>query len=170
MRTKVQSETPMNVIVPAEFAISPPLPHHHKTLHSEVEECSDTPGDPPLPRDCTETPPQSNANVQRFRGGLVCKAHRLCVSLNSRLESNEEERRRRVETPLCVISRVEFAIYAPAKLCHTLPCPTNTRHSSNHLRCSLSAQVQDTGFWIRGVLRQHPLSSELVCERECVSV
>ena len=30
-------------------------------------------------------------NVQRFRGGLVLKAHRLCVSLNSRLQSNEEE-------------------------------------------------------------------------------
>ena len=29
--------------------------------------------------------------MQRFRGGLVLKAHRLCVSLNSRLESNEEE-------------------------------------------------------------------------------
>jgi len=27
-------------------------------------------------------------NVQRFRGGLVFKAHRLCVSLNPRLESN----------------------------------------------------------------------------------
>ena len=31
-------------------------------------------------------------HVQRFRGGLVLKAHRLCVSLNSRLESNKEER------------------------------------------------------------------------------
>ena len=30
-------------------------------------------------------------NVQRFRGGLVFKGHRLCVSLNSRLESNKEE-------------------------------------------------------------------------------
>jgi len=29
-------------------------------------------------------------NVQRFRGGLVFKALRLCVSLNSRLESNKE--------------------------------------------------------------------------------
>jgi len=29
--------------------------------------------------------------VQQFRGGLVFKAHRLCVSLNSRLESNKEE-------------------------------------------------------------------------------
>ena len=30
-------------------------------------------------------------NVRRFRGGLVIKAQRLCVSLNSRLESNKEE-------------------------------------------------------------------------------
>ena len=30
-------------------------------------------------------------NVQRFRGGLVFKAHRLCVPLNSRLKSNKEE-------------------------------------------------------------------------------
>ena len=29
--------------------------------------------------------------MQRFRGGLVFTAHRLCVSLNSRLESNKEE-------------------------------------------------------------------------------
>ena len=29
--------------------------------------------------------------MQRFRGGLALKAHRLCISLNSRLESNEEE-------------------------------------------------------------------------------
>ena len=33
-------------------------------------------------------------NVQRFRGGLVFKAHRLCVSLNSRLESNKEEKKK----------------------------------------------------------------------------
>ena len=29
--------------------------------------------------------------MKRFRGGLAFKAHRLCVSLNSRLESNNEE-------------------------------------------------------------------------------
>ena len=29
--------------------------------------------------------------VQRIRGGLVFKAHRLCVSLHSRLESHKEE-------------------------------------------------------------------------------
>ena len=31
-----------------------------------------------------------DANVKRFRGGLVFKAHRLLVSLNSRLESDKE--------------------------------------------------------------------------------
>jgi len=31
-------------------------------------------------------------NVKRFRGGLVFEAHR-CVSLNSRLESNNEEKK-----------------------------------------------------------------------------
>jgi len=30
-------------------------------------------------------------NLKRFRDGLVFKAHRLCVALNSRLESNKEE-------------------------------------------------------------------------------
>jgi len=35
----------------------------------------------------------SHRNVQRFRGGLVFKAHGLYVSLNSRLESNEERER-----------------------------------------------------------------------------
>jgi len=30
--------------------------------------------------------------VQRFQGGLVLKARRLCVSLSSRLESNKERR------------------------------------------------------------------------------
>ena len=35
------------------------------------------------------SPPSQN--VQRFRGGLVFKAHRLCVSLNARLESSKEE-------------------------------------------------------------------------------
>jgi len=30
-------------------------------------------------------------DMQRFRGGLVFKVHRLCVSLNSRLENDKEE-------------------------------------------------------------------------------
>jgi len=35
--------------------------------------------------------------VQRFQGGLVFKAHILCVSLNSRLESNKAEEGYRTE-------------------------------------------------------------------------
>ena len=35
-----------------------------------------------------------HGNVQRFRGRLVFKAHRLCASLNSRLGSNTEEEKR----------------------------------------------------------------------------
>ena len=35
--------------------------------------------------------------MQRFRGGLVFKAHTLCVSLNSRLESNKEEEARALQ-------------------------------------------------------------------------
>jgi len=53
-------------------------------------------------------------HVQRFRGGLVFNARRLCVSLNSRLESNKEEPPRRLSrsranmrpTP---VSQVEWA-------------------------------------------------------------
>jgi len=41
--------------------------------------------------------------VQRFRGGLEFKAHIICVSLNSRLESDKEEekvlRRRQRPSP-----------------------------------------------------------------------
>ena len=36
-------------------------------------------------------------NVQRFEGGLVFRFHRLCVSLNSRLESNKEDEKETLE-------------------------------------------------------------------------
>ena len=39
-------------------------------------------------------------NVQRFRGGLVFKAHILCASLNSRLESHKKE-----EKMTCLVVR-----------------------------------------------------------------
>ena len=32
-------------------------------------------------------------HLQRFRGGLVFEAHRLCVSLNSKRESNTQEKK-----------------------------------------------------------------------------
>jgi len=37
----------------------------------------------------------TNNGSKRFRGGLVFKAHRLCSSLNSRLEITKEDSRRR---------------------------------------------------------------------------
>ena len=36
-----------------------------------------------------------HGSVQRFRGGLVFKAFELCVSLDSRLESNTDQRKKR---------------------------------------------------------------------------
>jgi len=45
-------------------------------------------------RTSINVPGRRRSTVQRFRGGLVFKAHRLCVSLNSRLESNKEEKRK----------------------------------------------------------------------------
>ena len=47
---------------------------------------------PPPSSSCFRVPGvRLHRNVQRFRDGLVFKAHRLCISLNSRLESNKEE-------------------------------------------------------------------------------
>ena len=40
----------------------------------------------------------ASSNVHRFRGGLVVKAHRLCVTLNSRLESKKEEEKKDLPT------------------------------------------------------------------------
>ena len=39
--------------------------------------------------------------MQWFQGGLVFEAHRLCVSLNSKLESNKEETRLKGGSGLC---------------------------------------------------------------------
>ena len=38
--------------------------------------------------------------VRQFRGGLVCKAHRLSASINSRLELNKEEEKAAPSQPL----------------------------------------------------------------------
>jgi len=57
--------------------------------------------------------------VKRFRGGLVFKAHRLCVSINSRLESNKEEEGRGVWFAWAVVWR-RVLISAFASACATL--------------------------------------------------
>ena len=56
--------------------------------------------------------------MQRFRGGLVFKAHRLCVSLNSRLDSNEEEEKkgpgeRRAQDPRRTTSHAPPSVRTP---------------------------------------------------------
>ena len=57
--------------------------------------------------------------MQRFQGGLVLKTHRLCVSLNSRLDSNkaEEEGRAPQDPPFRLAPGVFFfslrCIYGP---------------------------------------------------------
>jgi len=43
------------------------------------------------PLHCHATSSHAHEPSQRFRGGLVVKAHRLFVSLSFRLESNKEE-------------------------------------------------------------------------------
>ena len=51
-------------------------------------------------------------DVQQFRGGLVVKAHRLCVSRNSRLESSkeEEEEEEVVVDYTCVLHRLSGSV------------------------------------------------------------
>jgi len=72
----------------------------------------------------------SGEGAERFRCGLVVKAHRLCVSLNSRLESNKEERGCRVSgaheilvkahTQACTL-RVEYTLHPSPYTIHPTP-------------------------------------------------
>jgi len=62
--------------------LSPSLPLSHTRTHSHTHLTRSLPAG----LDVTH-----RLRARRFRGGLVFKAHRLCVSLNSRLESNKEE-------------------------------------------------------------------------------
>ena len=59
--------------------------------------------------------------MQRFRGGLVFKDNRLCVSRNSRLESNKEEGRTVETARVGMVARLSEASersmsYAKARL------------------------------------------------------
>jgi len=67
------------------------------------------------PLDISCVPAVLHRNVQRFRGGLVCKAHRLCVSLNSRLERNEEERREAAVVAFLAVSALREHIIAQVR-------------------------------------------------------
>jgi len=49
-------------------------------------------------------------NAQRFRGGLVFKDHRLCMSLNPRLHSNTEEEKNSPKSKGSTFFFVNFAL------------------------------------------------------------
>ena len=54
--------------------------------------------------------------MKRFRGGLAVEAHRLCVSLNSRLDSNKEEAEEEVDFEAFeAISAGSLTNFAPEK-------------------------------------------------------
>ena len=85
-------------------------------------------------------------NVQRFRGGLVFKAHRLCVSLNSRLGSNKEEEEQKGYT----------GISGPIRATLLLPCPheppyihtiLHTAGPMGHSRNAFEVHVGHTAGW-----------------------
>jgi len=89
-------------------------------------------------------------NMQRFRGGLVMKAHRLCVALNSRLDSNKEEedsfccrvrytlRDRRLLDKSCVV------VGHSDRICATAEPPFHWNHSNLIGRVTM---VQEEVLW-----------------------
>jgi len=76
------------------------LSHRHHLAQRLSSDCVDpAPADPPISERNVSLCRTKfsireqliHRNVLRCRSGLVFKAHRLCVSLNSRLDSNKEE-------------------------------------------------------------------------------
>ena len=85
-----------------------------------------------------------NRNVQRFRGGLAFKAHRLCVSLNSRLESNREEEKDDQSRSNAPKSNMDEALGR-----------TDLRFACNSVDAAVFGGVDSTGY-VRGTGRGPP--------------
>jgi len=81
----------------------------------------------------------TSSNVQRFRGGLVFKAHRLCVSLNPRLEINTEEK----------VPRAKEAVAACLALCRS-PLFTAPKTTPRTAHIFLTCQT-NIDPWQRGL-------------------
>ena len=63
-------------------------------------------------RSADSSPFRSSIVCQRFRGGLAVKAHRLSLSLNSRVESHKEEEKYPTNSPWQLSGAVrEFSTY-----------------------------------------------------------
>ena len=71
-------------------------------------------------------------NVQQLRGGLVLKAHRLGGSINSRRESNKEEK----DPWLCGGSWLPGPIHTMSRLSEKIPLVSRGRANMAHIRQS----------------------------------
>ena len=86
--------------------------------------------------------------MQRLRGGLVFKAHRLCVSFNSRLESNKEERRQTSFMPSRT-SRDQSCQQHPCRRCIALVRFRAKREQVKVCRAFTLAPRPESGFdWL----------------------
>ena len=84
----LMSEVPLYTLNPAPEARNPkPTTLKPQTCTLKPVPSTNSPATLPTPK----SPIMNAVTRQRFRGGLVFKAHRLCASLNSTLESNKEE-------------------------------------------------------------------------------
>jgi len=84
---------------------------------------------------------ESRKEEGQFRGGLVFKAHKLCVSLNSRLASNtEEEEEEEEEGRSASLQRVFQA--AVSSLLRRIHTPEPQKNPDPHFRTTTSALIQ----------------------------
>ena len=101
-----------------------------------------------------------HGNVQRFRGGLVFKADRLCVSLNSGLEINQEQedvRQHLLFKRYCAKSSKNYRDFPPGFLF----CLT-----SRNLQHRLNKKIQST--WnTSGNMFYSTIVGKIGCTRMC---
>jgi len=100
-------------------------------------------------------------NVERFRGGLVFKAHRRFASLTSRLESNKEERRAsaqgrdhpgcrpeaKVTLKACPARTVKLHARTSCVLTHATACGTMSSSSQSDAGPPETAGEKRSTFW-----------------------
>jgi len=96
--------------------------------------------------------------VQRFRGGLVFKAHRLCASLNSRLESNKEEEEASGSKRKASIAASKLGFPPPPTWYMASRSPLHIRHQANSAHVGQSRPDVGLGFQVK-VLKLFPLRS-----------
>ena len=109
----------------------------------------------PCPRAMTSAPTPAREQllyrVQRFRGGLVFKAHRLCESLNSGLKRNEEEDTGSDSASMLSTMSLTFPRYACCEIMLASPIRPPARRCSGFRVSGPGFRVWGSGF----VLRDH---------------